>query len=791
MDGASHVEHIEIPAWSSEDPLPDHWEAELNHELQLGVRQRHASTRRQSISGGLTGLHELLKRNREWAAEMVCHEPLFFEKLSQQQTPQILWIGCSDSRVPPNQILNLKPGEVFVHANVANEVVHSDLNCLSVLEYAVVHLKVKHVIVCGHYGCTGVKAALSRQEFGIVDNWLRNIKDLCISRWDQLQAIEDPKKKLNLLTELNVAKSVYNVCHTRIVQNAWKAGRELSVHGWCYSVEDGEIRDLNLCISNESSVEPIYQRMMEKEEPQMASIPRTPKLRYRRSVVLSAALLAKNGKVMVARQFVEVSRIRLEGLLTAFPKLLASESRQHTFIDTESVRYVYQPIESYFLLLITNKTSNIVEDLHTMQLMAKLVPDICGTLTEAHIRDKQFDLIFGFDELLTAGGHAENINIAQIRTNMEMESHEEKLHMMIQKTKQENAIADMKRQQARIKEEQREKARMEKAAGLSSPFNRNSSYGGSSFGSGGGFSSPSSSSSSFKAPEPTYTEAPKLSAAASKTSGMKLGGSKPGNSFLDAMAAEDDLKEIPPMAMAAANVPAPTAKPAPAAAVSMEPVGIAIEEKISVVLNRDGAVEQLEVKGSLFVAGNDPESATHPKVDKKLFEAQSVLALKDDSKPFPPSRVAVLRWAIKTQDETFLPINITCWPEEEGSGKMTVSLEYAMDRDMTLENVNIVIPLGAADMPHISHIDGDYRHNPADGTLLWHLDSVSPSNSSGSLEFGIRGNDLDAFFPIHVSFFSRSIYCDLAVDSVLRIADGSAVKYGFDQLVSTDTYVIQ
>ncbi|EQC41760.1 hypothetical protein SDRG_00623 [Saprolegnia diclina VS20] len=527
-------------------------------------------------------------------------------------------------------------------------------------------------------------------------------------------------------------------------------------------------------------------------------------------VVLSAALLAKNGKVMVARQFVEVSRIRLEGLLTAFPKLLASESRQHTFIDTESVRYVYQPIENFFLLLITNKTSNIVEDLHTMQLMAKLVPDICGPLTEAHIREKQFDLVFGFDELLNAGGHSENINLAQIRTNMEMESHEEKLHLMIQKTKQENAIADMKRQQQRIKEEQREKARMEKAAGMSSPFNRNASssaYGG--FGSSSsGFASPSASSSTFKSPEPTYTEAPKLSVATSKTSGMKLGGSKPGNSFLDAMAAEDDLKEIPPMAMAAASMPAPSAKPEPAAAVSMEPVGIAIEEKISVSLNRDGAVEQLEVKGSLYVAGNDPEAAvcrlhlrhsnanginfqTHPKVDKKLFEAQSILALKDDSKPFPPSRVAVLRWAIKTQDETFLPLNITCWPEEEGNGKMTVSLEYSMDRNMTLENVNIVIPLGATDLPAVSHIDGDYRHNAADGALLWHLDSISGANSSGSLEFSIRGTDLDAFFPISVSFFSRSIYCDLSVDSVLRIADNAPVKYGFDQLLSTDAYVVQ
>jgi len=310
---------------------------------------------------------------------------------------------------------------------------------------------------------------------------------------------------------------------------------------------------------------------------------------------------------MVARQFVEVSRIRLEGLLTAFPKLLASESRQHTFIDTESVRYVYQPIENFFLLLITNKTSNIVEDLHTMQLMAKLVPDICGNLTEAHIRENQFELIFGFDELLSAGGYSENINLQQIRTNMEMESHEEKLHMMIQKTKQENAVAELKRQQVRIKEEQREKARMEKAAGMSSPFGR-----GGSFSSGFGSSS-SSSNFSQNNPVPTYnkpeseTVAPKL--VIPKTSGMKLGGiSKKGNSFLDKMAVEDDLHEIPPMSMGSAIPAAPT-KPQPSAAVSQDPVGVAIEEKISVVLNRDGAVEQLEVKGNLYVCGNDPENA--------------------------------------------------------------------------------------------------------------------------------------------------------------------------------------
>merc|ERR1711920_1203178 len=152
-------------------------------------------------------------------------------------------------------------------------------------------------------------------------------------------------------------------------------------------------------------------------------------------VVLSIAVLGRSGKVLVARQFVEISRIRLDGLLAAFPKLLSSESRQHTFINTESVRYVYQPIESFYILLITNKTSNIVEDLGTLQQVSKVLPDVCGHITESSIQEHQFDLIFALDEILSPGGYSENISLNQIRANVEMESHEEKLHNMIQQSK--------------------------------------------------------------------------------------------------------------------------------------------------------------------------------------------------------------------------------------------------------------------------------------------------------------------------------------------------------------------
>ncbi|KAF0689780.1 Aste57867_18799 [Aphanomyces stellatus] len=222
-----------------------------------------ASGRRVSLSSGKKGLYELLERNRIWSDRVMAEEPYFFEKLAKQQTPQVLWIGCSDARVPPNQILDLKPGEVFVHKNLANEVVHSDLNCLSVIDYAVNQLKVKHIVVCGHYGCSGVKAAMGQEELGIVDNWIRNIKDLYIDQRKKVKGLSNDEM-FDLLTEKNVAKSVCNVAHTRIVQNAWKRGQKLDVHGWCYNSEDGLIRDLNICMTSEDDVVPIYRRMAEK-----------------------------------------------------------------------------------------------------------------------------------------------------------------------------------------------------------------------------------------------------------------------------------------------------------------------------------------------------------------------------------------------------------------------------------------------------------------------------------------------------------------------------------------------
>jgi carbonic anhydrase len=206
-------------------------------------------------------LQLLFDNNRAWADSINSDDPDFFAKLASQQSPEYLWIGCSDSRVPANQIVGLLPGEVFVHRNVANMVVHTDFNCLTVLQYAVEVLKVKHVMVVGHYDCGGVRAAYENADNGMIDNWLRNIKDVQHLHRARINALEDEGDRVNLLCELNVMSQVANVCHTSIAQTAWANGQSLDVHGWVYSLKDGLLKDLDCTISGADQIPEAYRIM--------------------------------------------------------------------------------------------------------------------------------------------------------------------------------------------------------------------------------------------------------------------------------------------------------------------------------------------------------------------------------------------------------------------------------------------------------------------------------------------------------------------------------------------------
>ncbi len=201
----------------------------------------------------------LLENNKKWVKSKLDLNPEYFDKLSKGQQPPLLWIGCADSRVPANEIIGAQPGEVFVHRNIANMVVHSDMNMLSVLDYAVNALKVKHVIVCGHYGCGGVNAAMTNQSIGLIDNWIRHIKDVYRLHKTELDAIEDQTQRSNRFVELNVTEQVFDLAKTSIVQGAWEKNQELSLHGWVYGIDSGIIKDLGVNISNDSELDEVYQ----------------------------------------------------------------------------------------------------------------------------------------------------------------------------------------------------------------------------------------------------------------------------------------------------------------------------------------------------------------------------------------------------------------------------------------------------------------------------------------------------------------------------------------------------
>ncbi|HYD82277.1 MAG TPA: carbonate dehydratase [Paucimonas sp.] len=201
-------------------------------------------------------LEELFKKNRAWAASMEAKDPGFFKKLAAQQAPEYLWIGCSDSRVPANEIVNLMPGELFVHRNIANVVVHTDLNCLAVLQFAIDVLGVKHVIVTGHYGCSGVHAAMTGRRVGLADNWLRHVQDVHQKHERYLGDVLAERERFDRLCELNVIEQVANICQTTIVQDAWERGQELTVHSWIYGLKDGLLRDLGVTVSAQSELAP-------------------------------------------------------------------------------------------------------------------------------------------------------------------------------------------------------------------------------------------------------------------------------------------------------------------------------------------------------------------------------------------------------------------------------------------------------------------------------------------------------------------------------------------------------
>jgi hypothetical protein len=511
-------------------------------------------------------------------------------------------------------------------------------------------------------------------------------------------------------------------------------------------------------------------------------------------VLLAAAVCNKSGKALISRQFVEMTRSRIEGLLASVPKLMGGSGKQHTFVETESVRYVYQPLEKLYVLLITTKASNILEDLETLRLFARVIPEYCKNVEESEIIAQAFPLIFAFDEII-ALGYRENVNLAQIRTFTEMDSHEEKVFQAIRQTQEREAKENMKR---KAKELQRQRQDAVK-------YGRNpTGYSGISGGGGGRQEVQIVESLTIDNPKPATTyNAQATSRPAGGGRALKLGGRKDVESFVDQLKSEGEQVVSPSSALKSAAV-AKLATPT----VNQESVHLRMEEKMTLTAGREGGLQNLEVHGivtlkiandkfgriKVAVRNNDTKGIqlqTHPNVDKKLFQTASVIGLKNPDKPFPINQdIGVLKWRFQTQDDAFIPLSINCWPNEAGS-KCDVNIEYSLENtSMELNDVVITIPLpSGVGAPVVGDCEGEYHHDSRKNILEWRLPVIDASNKNGSMEFTIAGHTND-FFPVNVSFVSKKPFCDIELEGASLVDNDTPVKFSSEVVLYVDKYEI-
>eukprot|EP00127_Corallochytrium_limacisporum_P002761 Clim_evm5s139 gene=Clim_evmTU5s139 len=536
-------------------------------------------------------------------------------------------------------------------------------------------------------------------------------------------------------------------------------------------------------------------------------------------VLLAAAVCTKAGKPIVSRQFVEMTRSRIEGLVAAFPKLVGTGS-QHTFVETESVRYVYQPMESLFMLLITTKNSNILEDLETLHLFARVLQEYCRVLDEAEVSDNAFELLFAFDEIISLG-YRESVNIGQIRQFTEMDSHEEKIFQMVQKNKEREAKEEMKRRMKELEQQRKEAQKMGLGGaggrggmgGMGGTPGFGANFGGNmgggmgmgsaqAMGGMGGFDNP---------PPPRQPVSTAGGGSGAPSRGMKLGGRAKANDFVDALRAEGE--SVAPgvadlMGGAGAQAAAqPEAAPVMEQQINRESVHLRMEERIVLSATRDGGVNGMEVKGDLFLNINDPGLAkisiqldqgalpgvnfkTHPNVDKNGWNGAQKIGLKDPTRPFPVNTdLGVLKWRYEGRGDNDVPLLINCWPTPVGDGTCEINIEYELQRtDLQLQNVQVLIPIQGG-QPTVNNVEeGEYMFDPRAHGLIWRIPAITASNASGTLEFVAPGQDANAFFPVHVNYASEMSYCKVSIAGVSSVENGQEVPFSLQAMQSPERY---
>ncbi|EJD03484.1 uncharacterized protein FOMMEDRAFT_82189, partial [Fomitiporia mediterranea MF3/22] len=539
-------------------------------------------------------------------------------------------------------------------------------------------------------------------------------------------------------------------------------------------------------------------------------------------VVLAASICTKAGKPVISRQFREMTRARIESLLASFPKLIPAGS-QHTSIETPEVRYVYQPLEELYILLITNKASNILQDIDTLHLFARVVSDMCRSAEEREILRNAFELLGAFDEIVSLG-YREQINLMQVRNVLEMESHEEKIQEIIARNKEAEAKEELKRRAKQLEMQRREQQRRAAAGG--------GVGGGSGFGGGmgsggmGGYSpvpryeAPS--------PQPARTSSPaqiSLRAPAFKGSGMKLGSKKKTAELLDALGGEAIIPQEELSAPATPAIPAPDPSSVISArgslpAVTPEGVHVVIKEHVSLQLLREGGLKSMEVKGDMNLqvsdpaqskvklalapissdfntgAGGDLQFKQHPNVAKFAPTGDKVVALKDPSRAFPVGQsLAVLKWRYAGKDESLVPLSINCWPTPSNDGTCEVNIEYELENDkLALHDVVISIPLPTGSYPTVSQHTGTWSLNASTHSLDWSIPLISSSDEeesrTGTLEFAVGGDDASTFFPVRVAFLAQGSLVGMGVENVSLVESGESIEFSQDVSIEADEYVV-
>lgn len=533
-------------------------------------------------------------------------------------------------------------------------------------------------------------------------------------------------------------------------------------------------------------------------------------------VVLAASICTKGGKGVISRQFREMTRTRIESLLASFPKLIPTNT-QHTSVETAEVRFVYQPLEDLYILLITNKASNILQDIDTLHLCARVVSDMCRSADEREILKNAFELLGAFDEVVSLG-YREPVNLVQVRNVLEMESHEEKIQEIIARNKEAEAKEELKRRARQLEMQRREQQR------------RTASTGGSSY-LGGSMGSYSPIPQRFDTPEVTAsvsrinTSSPAARSPAFKGSGMKLGTKKTrqaelldalGGDVLASSAGVGELSGPPtPVVSESQSLVQKDGGRGSLPDVKVESVHVVINEQLSLSLLRDGGVQSMELKGDMNLQisdaafaylrltlpplstdfGNNLQFKQHPNVAKFVPGQERVVALRDPSRAFPVGQSStVLKWRYAGTDESNLPLSINCWPSPSNDGTCEVSIEYELENDhITLYDVVISIPLPAGSYPTVSSHSGEWSLDPSSHSLAWSIPIVAPSDSTrtGSLIFTVGGDDAGAFFPVDVKFTGQGSLAGLDIVSVSRVnGGGDDPAFSVDRMITVDEYLV-